>query len=491
MINTSIFSAQSKDLRKLFEQAGHRSKVLCAPLDYAKKQHTVLFCNGHGDILKKPFSVDNSPAGLKFLLDQLQHTLTGRHLQAKHVFFGGEDIPAYAENFITQLRQKGYLVAQVNAWEAKKRRENFQASNDHLDLTAIAKLLLDWRGNVAPAAHGTYRSLRELSRTRRRVVRDKTALSNRIHTYVDRLFPGFLDVAQSGLAPFSKASLALMSERFSAPQIRRRRRPSLSHQLQRHGVEKADEVASQLQQLAAQVLEPASEHVSVWQVSLQQQVLLYNATQAACHALEAEVAHWLALTPGAFLTSIRGIGVTLAAGLSAELGDPNRLRRLACLCSYAGIIPGSKQTGGPQSPAHTTGVKPRCNRILKDWAVQASVKIGQCGPPELKAAYLALEAQEQHAQFIMAKRLLRLCKCLLRTQSIYRPSHLLAADTPRGKLAAYYLELWPALLTKWKGTCDLRHVFAAQHPLGGWRLMVQDLYGLALPLPKETTMTPD
>jgi hypothetical protein len=36
------------------------------------------------------------------------------------------------------------------------------------------------------------------------------------------------------------------------------------------------------------------------------------------------------------------------------------------------------------------------------------------------------------------------------------------------------------------GTCDLRPVFAAQHPLGGWRLMVQDLYGLALPLPKET-----
>src|SRR5450756_1840912 len=83
MINTSIFSAQSKDLRKLFEQAGHRSKVLCAPLDYAKKQHTVLFCNGHGDILKKPFSVDNSPAGLKFLLDQLQHTpVSYTHLRA-------------------------------------------------------------------------------------------------------------------------------------------------------------------------------------------------------------------------------------------------------------------------------------------------------------------------------------------------------------------------------------------------------------------------
>jgi len=33
---------------------------MCVPMDYAKKDHLVMFCNGHGDILRKPFSVKNS-----------------------------------------------------------------------------------------------------------------------------------------------------------------------------------------------------------------------------------------------------------------------------------------------------------------------------------------------------------------------------------------------------------------------------------------------
>jgi hypothetical protein len=52
----------------------------------------------------------------------------------------------------------------------------------------------------------------------------KTEVRNRIHTIVDRLFPGFLNEKKSGILPFSNSSLYLMQERFSAPQIRRRQR---------------------------------------------------------------------------------------------------------------------------------------------------------------------------------------------------------------------------------------------------------------------------
>ena len=46
---------------------------MCVPIDYAKKDHTVMFCNGHRDIFRKPFSVKNSPEGLDYLLEQVNH----------------------------------------------------------------------------------------------------------------------------------------------------------------------------------------------------------------------------------------------------------------------------------------------------------------------------------------------------------------------------------------------------------------------------------
>ncbi len=40
-------------------------------MDYAKNDHLVMFCNGHGDILRKPFSVKNTPEGIAYFDDQV------------------------------------------------------------------------------------------------------------------------------------------------------------------------------------------------------------------------------------------------------------------------------------------------------------------------------------------------------------------------------------------------------------------------------------
>jgi len=60
MKKRTIYKDQSQELLSLFEAAGNNSKIMCVPIDYAKKDHMVMFCNGYGDILRKPFSVKNS-----------------------------------------------------------------------------------------------------------------------------------------------------------------------------------------------------------------------------------------------------------------------------------------------------------------------------------------------------------------------------------------------------------------------------------------------
>jgi transposase len=244
-------------------------------------------------------------------------------------------------------------------------------------------------------------------------------------------------------------------------------------------------VAAQLKQLAQAVLGPAPEQTVMLQRSLAQFVQLYRGLDQSITLLDRELAYWLARTPGALLTSIGGLGITLAAGWTAELGPPSQWRAVRQLCSYAGVVPKSKQTGGPQKEPVVGPVQRRCNKRFKNVVLQAVEKVRLYGPADLQQAAQQLEAQGSHVEFALAKRLVRLAKCLALTGTIYRPKALLASDTPKATLLTYYQNLWDKLLRKWKDKADLKDVFAPEHPLGQWRNMARTLYALELRLPQQ------
>ncbi len=482
MKKTNIYVHQSQDLLGLFEQAGNAAKALCVPIDYAKQDHVVMFCNGHGDILRKPFSVQNTPEGVKHLVDEVSGCCHYHKIMPEHVFFGGEDSGSYAENFADTLRAKGWLVAGVNALDAKKQRDNLQASTDRLDLMGIARVLLNRRGNCCPAQTGVYRNLRNLVRHRRKLVVMTTEVRNRIHTIVDRLLPGFLNESKSGIAPFSKSSLWLMGNRFSVLQIKRRKRKTLIEVLRRNGTPKPDQAASRLQEHAAQVLNPPGEYIETLQLSLSQHVKHYRCLQENVAQVEKEVAVWLAQTQGAFLTSIRGTGIILAAGVTAEIGNPAMQKPLNNLTSYAGIIPRVKQTGGTEGQVYAGKVGKRCNRILKDYIVQSASHMGLHGPEDLMADYKRRDAAGQHADFGIARRYLRIGMCLMKTSQVYIPSRLRKNGVKPEEKAAYYLTSWPYWRDKWHKAGALSAAFEPTHPLGQWREMVQRTYDIKLTL---------
>jgi len=307
---------------------------------------------------------------------------------------------------------------------------------------------------------------------------------------VDRLFPGFLSVSKSGLEPFSKASLDLMEDRFSPAQLSRRPRQALADWLGRRGVVPPQDTATQLKQLAKDVLEPAPEQTVMLQQTLAQLVGLYRNLEQSIARIDREVAYWLARTPGAWLTSIPGFGITLAAGWTAELGPPSQWHSVRQLCSYSGVVPKSKQTGGPEKEPIVGAVQQRCNKRLKNVLLQAVEKVIQHGPEDLRRTAQELEARGAHTEFALAKRLVRLGKYLAVTGTVYRPKALMDPQTPKATLAAHYQSVWEKLLPKWRDKADLRDVFAPQHPLGQWRKMVQELYALELRLPRQRAAQP-
>ena len=482
MKKRTIYPNQSQELLHLFEAAGSSAKVMCVPMDYAKKDHLAMFCNGHGNILRKPFSVKNSPEGIGYLVDQVTRSCRRRGIKKKHFFFGGEDANSFAENFMNTLRAKGWLVANVNAHDAKKQRTNLQASTDRIDLMGIATMLLNCRANCCPAQSGIYRNLRTLVRHRRKLVEMLTEVKNRVHGIVDRLFPGFLNEKNSGIIAFTQSSLYLMEDRFSPKQIRCRKRKKLIEILKRFGTSRAEETASKLQQYASQVLRAQVEHTDTLQLSLAQHVKHIRCLKESVAQLEKEMAVNLAQTQGAFLTSVRGVGMVLAAGITAEIGDPNEQRPLNNLVSYAGIIPRVKQTGGLEGKTYTGHVARRCNRILKDYVVKSAHHLGLYGPEDLITDYKRRDASGQHANFGIGRRYLRMAMSLMRTSQIYMPPQLRKNDITPEERAGYYLMIWPYLREKWKKYVDLKEAFAKDRPLGIWRQIVQELYDIRLKL---------
>ena len=481
----SVYRNQNVLIRAIFERARDPRKVLCVALDYAKRKHVALICDGHGDVLKSAFPIENSTEGIAFLIEQISATARRRKIPKNQIFLGGEDEPAYVANFTAALRDKGYLVVRVNAYEAKENRENLLASTDTLDLLGIAKTLLSRRarssGDDSPQ-NPVYHHLRELTRTRRILVRQETATANRIHAISDQLFPGFLTDSKSGLTAFSDASCALMKERFSAPEIARRKPAALANLLRRHRIHHPDETAAQLILLARGALPPAPHRIATLQRTLAASVDLHQCLSRNAAELRTEAALALATTPYAMMTSIPGIGFVLATGVAGELGDPAKLGSTDSLCGYAGIVSTTDQTGGPDSPPVQRHASPRCNRILKDWTVQSAQKIREYGPPELKDRIIRWENNGQHATFAAARRYLRLLHALVKNQIPYLAPQGRGRHATTDDLAAAAFQTWTVLQRKWRtvpGGLDL--ITDEAHPIGFWRRVLKETHGIHLP----------
>lgn len=481
----SIYRNQNALIRAVFERAGDARKVICVALDFAKAKHVALVCDGNGDILKAAFPVENNAGGVAFLIEQVSSTARRRKIPKDCIFLGGEDEPTYVANFTAALRCAGYLVVSVNAWEAKESRENLLASTDNLDLLGIAKTLITRRCRNTDRAtphNPAYQHLRQLDRCRSNFVRQQTAVSNRIHTLVDEVFPGFLDDTKSGLTAFCEASLALMKTRFSAPEIARRKPAYLAKLLGRHGTRHPEEAAAKIIALAREALPPAPHRVVTLQRALAVSVDLYECLARNASQLRTEAAITLATTPYALLTSIPGIGFVLATGSAGELGDPKPLPPTDSLCAYAGIVPSTWQTGGPDSPPIQGHASPRCNRILKNWIIQSVQKIHLFGPPELRDRITRWNAGGKHGIFAGARHYLRLVRCLVQNEVPYLAPQGRHRNAAPEDIAAAAMTAWQVLQSKWRtipGGLDL--IIDEAYPIGFWRRVIRETHGIDLP----------
>ena len=277
--------------------------------------------------------------------------------------------------------------------------------------------------------------------------------------------------------------MELMKERFSSPEIAHRRPRTLAAFLGRHHIHQPEEVAAKLITLASTALPPEASRLAGLQRVLAATVDLRQCLSRNADQLREQAAILLASTPYSMLTSIPGIGFTLASGMAGELGNPNQLGSLDSLCCFAGIIPSTSQSGGPDQPAQQGHTRARCNHILKDWTVQSAQKIHLYGPPELKDRITRWNANGQHGIFAGARRYLRLLRTLVLNQIPYLEPNSRSREASNQERADAALNTWKILTHKWRTIPEgLALIGQETTPLGFWRITVMESRSVELPL---------
>lgn len=482
MKRKSIFKKDSQKIDAAFIEAGHPEKILLVPIDFAKTTHYACFCDGLGRYQRQAFTVKNNSAGLDYLVGLIEAARKSRGIGNKqHVIVGGEDSASYTCNFMQRLKELGYLAVRLSACEVHRQGESIDSSTDRTALRAIAKTMLNRDAQLIDG-HDIYVELRALTRQRRRIVHLNTAVKNRIHTHADRLFPGFLS-KESALSPFSKGSLELMSKSsFSAASISGKNEKVLARQLARQGTHRSVEVATALKQQAKEALSADKPSAQISAYILAGELQLFRALQSNLVELDKACARLLARTPEAFLTSIKGIGITLISSICAESGSLAKVNRTDSLNAYAGIVPKVKQTGGPESEAKIRGRRRSFNRILKDYTLQAGNHLKLHGPEELMHDAVRRKLSGRAVDTAMARRFLRIARTLCKQHHIYLSSSLRGQNTAPQARAQYLLDIWPDLLIKWKRLGLHEEAFKPDNPLGQWRLLMQEIYEIELSL---------
>jgi len=482
----SIFRRRNADVQRLFQEAGDSGKVMCVAFDYAKKAHTSIVCNGIGHQLHGRFDVENNQLGLKFLLGIISGLCRKHHIKREHVFFGGEDCGPYAFNFIHALVSQGFLVVGMNTKQAKDERENAHASTDLIDTIGVAGMMIKMRGRTIGTQSKSVHVIKRLRRQRGAMVKAHAGSAHRMYGIGDQLLPGFLDDKASGITPFSRPSLWLMEERFSAAEIRARHRPALVRKLREFSVQDPEGTVAKLKTLTDVALPPPEEMVEALQRSLSEEIEIYRMLSDNTHALDIDIAKLLARTPGAMFTTIAGIGLRWAPGLYAELGDPARRRSVDRMAALGGMVPRLKQSGGSDKPAVIGHRSKQCSSFLKHMLFSSAVSVARYGHPEMREAYLVDKEMGRDCRIRLARKLLRIFLHIIDNQNFFLPPSLHERGT-RDQIRDYYCKAWPKVLIKWRDAGAIKEATAEGAPLRQWRDMAQELYDIELSLKSPQT----
>jgi transposase len=394
-------------------------------VDPHKKRHAAVAITQDFTTRDK-FKFDNTREGLETMLSRVRTEMVKSGCRG--VMFAIETGGHYWRNIAYYLDEQGIPFRFINQFTLKRRREGKDLNrrkNDYRDSEVAAQLLCTGEFTESKIPQGVYAELRSAHNAYRRVVKERTRITNLVKGLLDGLFLEFTHVFKDpcGLTAVSVLStcaiprvIAGMTEDEFVATIEARHKGRLMRRKLRAlhysartsiGIDAgAQSVATEISFLVEK-LELIRRHIRIMEGML---VRLVDETEE-----------------GKYLLSIRGLNYIAVAGLLAELGCFKLYRSAKQMIKMAGSNPtesesaGKKRSKTPMSKQGRpllrycawTSVIPmlRFNPDFRAWAKQRRERPAHANP---------LNGREVVGAAL--NRLLRLAFAMVKNQTYYRVS---------------------------------------------------------------------
>ena len=313
-------------------------------VDPHKKKHAAVAITQDFTIHDR-FKFDNTREGLEFLLRRIRIEMVKS--DCRGVMFAIETGGHYWRNVAYYLDEKGIPFRFINQFTLKRRREGKDLNrrkNDYRDSEVAAQLLCTGEFVESVIPQGVYAELRTAHNAYRRLVKERTRITNLVKGLLDGLFPEFTHVFKDpcGLTALSvlftcsiPGVIAGMTEDEFVATIETRHRGRLMrkklmalHYAARSSIgiaAGAKSVSSEISFLVEK-LELIRGHICAIERTL---VRLVDETEE-----------------GKYLLSIRGLNYIAVAGLLAELGCFKSYRSAKQMIKMAGSNPTESESAG-------------------------------------------------------------------------------------------------------------------------------------------------
>ncbi len=310
--------------------------ILIIGIDVSKKFHVARAQDFRGVEFKRGIKFDNSRQGFKEF-EEWKNSLQ-RENQKNKVLVGMEPTGPYWLPLARWLQTEGYWTVTVNPAHVKKSKElddNNQAKTDYRDARVIAQLLKDARFSEPNLLEGIYEELRNAKNIRKVMVNDLKRIKNQMANWLDRYFPEY----KKGYANWEAESFLYILDKYKLP----------ANMADLNAVEVYSDVRMKFprgvgQKKIEKLIEASKESIGITEgcrmaeKELDYLVKRYKELVSDIGDIEGSIEVLCEELPEVQkITQIKGIGITTASGVVAELGNIKGYRTPKQMIKMAGL----------------------------------------------------------------------------------------------------------------------------------------------------------
>lgn len=403
-------------------------------LDLSLKDFKISIIDQDGAVVTKPFAATNDLYGAQALIDTIEGCC--RRFNASTVFIGYESTSVYgwhlqhllADSPLLKPYHPNIICFNPKIIERFKESLGNLPKNDHVDANTIAERLRFGRLPKSCPVDFRYLALQRLTRYRFHIV---DSLVREKSYFLSNLFLKFSGLCQEKVFSnnFGAVATELFQEYLTVEDIATRSLDDLIDFIMEHGKKHFDNpeaTASALKEAARKSyrLNPSVDNSLnfVLRSCLENMKALEKQKKAVEKAIENELPFFN--NEYLCLTSVKGIGPVIAAGLISEIGGISRFDNDSALAKFSGLYWSEYQSA--DFVADDTYIKKTGNVYLRYYFVQAADQIRKY-LPEYTSFYSRKfkESKTHHhkrALVLTARKAVRLIFALLHDEKLYNPS---------------------------------------------------------------------